>query len=87
MTFSKQVYSVRVRVDSDLVLRLLLGKGQFDVARKYASIVGSTASEVTIKEVCLFVCLFVCLYRGGCRVSQKEGLSCWCAKRAGEILG
>ena len=46
-----QVYSVRVRVNSDHVLSVLLERGQFDVARKYAAIVGSTASEVTIKEV------------------------------------
>lgn len=48
---SLQVYSVRVRVDSDKVLSMLLEKAQFDIARKYASIVGSTASEVTVKEV------------------------------------
>lgn len=42
---------MRVRVDTDYVLGLLLEKEQFDLARKYAGIVGSTASEVTIKEV------------------------------------
>ena len=42
---------MRVRVNSDHVLSVLLERGQFDVARKYAAIVGSTASEVTIKEV------------------------------------
>ena len=46
-----QVYSVCVRVDTEYVLGLLLEKGQFDIARKYASIVKSTASQVTIKEV------------------------------------
>ena len=48
---SLQVYSVRVRVDSDKVLSMLLEKAQFDIARKYAKIVGSTGSEVTVKEV------------------------------------
>ena len=46
-----QVYSVRVRVDSDRVLSMLLEKAQFDVARSYATIVGSTTNEVTVKEV------------------------------------
>ena len=46
-----QVYSVRVRVDSDRVLAMLLEKAQFGIARKYAGIVGSTASEITVKEV------------------------------------
>jgi spatacsin len=45
-----EVYSVRVRVDSDRVLSMLLDKAQFDVARSYATIVGSTANEVTVKE-------------------------------------
>ena len=42
---------MRVRVDSDQVLSMLMEKAQFSVARSYASIVGSTASEVTVKEV------------------------------------
>ena len=42
---------MRVRVDSDRVLSMLLDKAQFDVARSYATIVGSTANEVTVKEV------------------------------------
>ena len=42
---------MRVRVDSDQVLSMLMEKAQFNVARRYASIVGSTASEVTVKEV------------------------------------
>ena len=49
--FLLQIYSVRVRVDTDYVLGLLLEKGQFDIAKKYAGIVESTASQVTIKEV------------------------------------
>ena len=47
---SPQVFSVRVRVDSDYVLGLLLERGLFAIARRYAAIVGSTASQVTIKE-------------------------------------
>ena len=50
-----QVYCVRVRVDSDRVLGMLLEKAQFDVARSYAAIVGSTANEVTVKEVSLIL--------------------------------
>ena len=46
-----QVYSVRVRVDSDRVLGMLLEKAQFSIARSYANIVESTACEVTVKEV------------------------------------
>lgn len=42
---------MRVRVDSDRVLGMLLEKAQFSIARSYASIVESTASEVTVKEV------------------------------------
>ena len=39
-------------MDTDYVLELLLERGQFDIARKYASIVmKSTASQVTVKEV------------------------------------
>ena len=45
------MYSVRVRVNPDHVLGLLLERGQFNIARKYASIVKSTTSQVTIKEV------------------------------------
>ena len=41
---------MRVRVDSDYVLGLLLERGLFAIARRYAAIVGSTASQVTIKE-------------------------------------
>ena len=39
------------RVDVDSVLAMLLEKAQFATARKYAGIVGSTASEITVKEV------------------------------------
>ena len=57
------------------------------MARKYADIVGSTASEVTIKEVrrqlssyCffLFVCLFVCLFFFVCSgvFSRKQANNC-----------
>ena len=42
---------MRVRVDSDRVLGMLIEKAQFSIARRYASLVGSTASEVTVKEV------------------------------------
>ena len=38
-------------MDSDRVLSMLLEKAQFNVARSYATIVGSTANEVTVKEV------------------------------------
>ena len=38
-------------MDSDRVLGMLLEKAQFDVARRYASLVGSPANEVTVKEV------------------------------------
>jgi hypothetical protein len=38
-------------VDTDYVLGLLLERGQFNIARKYASIVNSTTSQVTLKEV------------------------------------
>ena len=38
-------------MDSDRVLGMLLEKAQFSIARSYASIVESTASEVTVKEV------------------------------------
>ena len=49
-----KVYSVRVRVNTDHVLGLLLERGQFDVAREYASVAKSPVSEVTLKEVCLY---------------------------------
>lgn len=49
-----QIYSVRVRVDTDYVLGLLLQRGQFNIARKYASIVQSSTSQVTVKEVCAY---------------------------------
>ena len=42
-------------MDTDYVLGLLLERGQFDIARKYASIVKSTASQVTIKEVSIIM--------------------------------
>lgn len=38
-------------MDTDYVLGLLLERGQFNIARKYASIVNSTTSQVTLKEV------------------------------------
>lgn len=40
-------------MDTDFVLGLLLERGQFSIARKYASIVKSSTSQVTIKEVCI----------------------------------
>ena len=46
-----QVYSVRVRVNTDHVLGLLLEKEQFNIARKYAELVNSTKSQISIKEV------------------------------------
>ncbi len=46
-----QVYSVEVKVHTEQVLSQLLRKEQFAVARKYASIVNSTVSQVTVKEV------------------------------------
>ena len=51
-----QVYSVRVRVNTDHVLGLLLEKEQFNIARKYAELVNSTSSQITIKEVCIVQC-------------------------------
>ena len=51
---------MRVRVDSDRVLGMLLEKAQFSIARSYASIVESTASEVTVKEVSFFNSVGLC---------------------------
>ena len=46
-----QVYSIHVRVNTDHVLSLLLEKEQFNIARKYAELVNSTKSQISIKEV------------------------------------
>ena len=46
-------------MDSDRVLSMLLEKAQFNVARSYATIVGSTANEVTVKEVRLVCSLLL----------------------------
>ena len=46
---------MRVRVNTDHVLGLLLEKEQFNIARKYADLVNSTSSQISIKEVCLIV--------------------------------
>ena len=46
-----QVYSVRVRVNIDHALGLLLEKEQFNITRKYAELVNSTKSQISIKEV------------------------------------
>ena len=35
------------------MLGLLLEKEQFNIARKYAELVNSTSSQITIKEVCM----------------------------------
>ena len=43
---------MRVRVNTDHVLGLLLEKEQFNIARKYAELVNSTSSQISIKEVC-----------------------------------
>ena len=52
-----QVYSVRVRVNTDHVLGLLLEKEQFNIARKYAELVNSTKSQISIKEVQDYLCI------------------------------
>ena len=52
-----QVYSVRVRVNTDHVLGLLLEKEQFNIARKYAELVNSTKSQISIKEVQGYLCI------------------------------
>ncbi|KAL5483983.1 hypothetical protein EMCRGX_G020408 [Ephydatia muelleri] len=44
------VYAVRVRVESEQVLALLLNKGKFVVAREFASLVGLTSGEITLRE-------------------------------------
>ena len=63
LTTCIQVYSVHVRVNTDHVLGLLLEKEQFNIARKYAELVNSTKSQISIKEVrgrpCSTLCLFV----------------------------
>ncbi|XP_064396251.1 uncharacterized protein LOC135343193 isoform X2 [Halichondria panicea] len=46
-----QVYSVEVEVHAEYVLSQLLQKEQFNIARKYANIVNSTASKVTVRKV------------------------------------
>ena len=55
-------------MDSDRVLGMLLEKAQFSIARSYASIVGSTASEVTVKEVS-------CLLQAGFSSSTQRNTS------------
>ncbi|XP_064396222.1 spatacsin-like isoform X6 [Halichondria panicea] len=45
-----QVYTVEVEVHAEYVLSQLLQKEQFSIARKYANIVNSTASKVTVKK-------------------------------------
>lgn len=39
-------------MNTDHVLGLLLEKEQFNIARKYAELVNSTSSQISIKEVC-----------------------------------
>ena len=75
-----QVCSVRVRVDSDRVLGMLLEKAQFDVARSYANIVGSTANEVTVKEVSSVMATHLACtlnYSILCHQTKKRLLKCW----------
>ncbi len=52
-----QVYSVKVVVHTEQVLAQLLQREEFTVARKYASIVNSTVSQVTVKEVSVVYCV------------------------------
>ena len=46
----------------DHVLGLLLEKEQFNIARKYAELVNSTKSQISIKEVGIFVLHFISLF-------------------------
>ncbi len=43
-------YSVKVEIHAEYVLSQLLQKEQFSIARKYANIVNSTASKVTVRK-------------------------------------
>lgn len=46
-----EMYNVRVRVDSENILRELVDKGQFTAAREYAKVAEVPVAEVTLKEV------------------------------------
>lgn len=48
-----EMYLVRVTVETDHIVTVLVEKGQYDAARKYAEIAGLPVSEVTLKEVCM----------------------------------
>ena len=43
-------------MESEQVLALLLNKGKFVVAREFASLVGLTSGEITLREVYVYKC-------------------------------
>ena len=59
---------MHVRVNTDHILGLLPEKKQFNIARKYAELVNSTSSQITIKEVCtvLYSVMHINSTRFGC---------------------
>ena len=50
-----ELYIVRVRIDSDHVLGVLVDIGLFTSAREFAKVTGVPVADVTLKEVCLIV--------------------------------
>ena len=50
-----ELYIVRVRIDSDHVLGVLVDIGQFTSAREFAKVAGVPVADVTLKEVCLII--------------------------------
>ncbi len=54
------LHTVKVEVHAEYVLSQLLQKELFSIARKYANIVNSTASKVTVKKVS--VCIYIYTY-------------------------
>ena len=49
--FLDLVYQADIRVNSDLIMRKLMEKGEFEVARKCAELTGIRLTDVIIQEV------------------------------------
>ncbi len=56
-----ELYNIRTRIDNDLVLGVLIEKGQFMAAREYAKVAQVSIAQVTIKEVstCILISIVV----------------------------
>jgi len=53
------IYSVKVRVDSENVIETLIDKKEFSVAYAYAKIVGAASDQISVKEVILSVVVMI----------------------------